>query len=238
MALSTSQLGLLHHRQGQTRRSNGQPHQQSHGPIRRQSLCLGKHLPIYTPTLTPPSNIYTDIISQDVVNEILAEDGSFRSSVFYNVLGDSFVSTAFHAARTADPTAKLYINDYNLDSATYAKTTGMVSKVRAWVAAGVPIDGIGSQAHLSEGQAPGVAKALQALCAVVDECAVTELDIKGAAAAEYQAVGTACLDIENCVGITVWGVRDSDSWRKQNNPLLFDADFKAKDAYNGLCSVL
>ncbi|KAF1972366.1 hypothetical protein BU23DRAFT_590120 [Bimuria novae-zelandiae CBS 107.79] len=174
-----------------------------------------------------------------VVNEMFAEDGGFRSSVFYNVLGEDFVALAFTTARAAGPTAKLYINDYNLDSPSYAKTKGLAAAVKKWVAAGVPIDGVGPQSHLG-GTWPisDVPAALKLVCANVSECAMTELDIKGASASDYTTAVKACLNKEKCVGVTVWGVSDKDSWRKGENPLLFNQGFKAKEAYNALCDVL
>lgn len=178
------------------------------------------------------------IYAWDIANEILDEQGGFRQSVWSRVLGgDAMVKIAFEAARKADPAAKLYINDYNLDSATAAKTKGMISKVTAWRAAGIPIDGIGSQSHLKPGQAKNVKAALAALCAAAPECAVTELDVEQASATEYAAAVKACVDIVNCVGVTVWGVSDADSWRKGTTPLLFDGNFAAKPAYAAVLEV-
>ncbi|RDB25725.1 Endo-1,4-beta-xylanase C [Hypsizygus marmoreus] len=72
--------------------------------------------------------------SWDVVNEPFNDDGTWRSMVFYNTMGTSYVSVALQAARAADPAAKLYINDYNIEG-TGAKSTAMVNLVKSLKAA-------------------------------------------------------------------------------------------------------
>jgi endo-1,4-beta-xylanase len=126
----------------------------------------------------------------------------------------------------------------SLDVATHPKTRGMIEKVKKWRAQGIPIDGIGSQSHIQPGSGSKTLAALQALCAAVPECALTEVDIRGSQPNDYVAVAKACLGVKNCVGATLWGVRDSDSWHRQDAPLLFDGAFKPKPAYTAVLQAI
>ena len=81
-------------------------------------------------------------ISPGAETAISNDDGTWRTDVFYNTLNTTYVAIALQAARAADPAAKLYINEYNLEYSG-AKANSMLSLVSSLKAAGVPLDGIG-----------------------------------------------------------------------------------------------
>ncbi len=82
----------------------------------------------------------------DVVNEAIEDDGTWRKSKFFKILGEDFIRLAFEYAREADPKAELYYNDYNM--AIQKKRNAVVAMVNKYKAQGVKIDGIGMQGHL------------------------------------------------------------------------------------------
>jgi endo-1,4-beta-xylanase len=180
------------------------------------------------------------IYAWDVVNEAFA-DGStqHRSSVFQNVLGNGFIEEAFRTARSVDPSAKLCYNDYNIENWSDAKTQGVYSMVKDFKARGVPIDCVGLQSHFGAGGPPaGFQTTLSNFAALGVDVQITELDIAQASTTAYANTVQACLNVARCTGITVWGIRDSDSWRTGENALLFDNSGNKKAAYNAVLTTL
>ncbi|MFJ8669107.1 endo-1,4-beta-xylanase [Streptomyces sp. NPDC093600] len=189
----------------------------------------------------------------DVVNEPLADDGTLRPSMWATALGESYIADAFRAARAADPAAKLYLNDYSTE-AVGPKSDGMYALVARLLAQGVPVDGVGFQAHLVLGQVPADLEAnLKRFADLGVDVAVTELDIRMRLPAteaklaqqktDYAAVIRACLAVKRCTGVTVWGFTDSDSWIPDFFPgegaaTPYDEDLAPKPAYHGIAEAL
>ncbi|MEU9046004.1 endo-1,4-beta-xylanase [Kitasatospora sp. NPDC048343] len=190
---------------------------------------------------TEMSHYKGKIYAWDVVNEAFADDGSgrHRSSVFQNVLGDGFIEEAFRTARNVDPSAKLCYNDYNIENWTDAKTQGVYTMVKDFKSRGVPIDCVGFQSHFGAGGPPSnFQTTLSDFAALGVDVQLTELDIAQASTTAYANAVNACLSVARCTGITVWGIRDSDSWRSGENPLLFDNNGNKKPAYGAVLTTL
>lgn len=82
----------------------------------------------------------------DVVNEAILEDGSYRKSKFYEILGEEFIPLAFQYAHEADPDAELYYNDYAMNMP--GKREGVVKLVSSLKEKGIRIDAVGMQGHM------------------------------------------------------------------------------------------
>ncbi|KAK0648042.1 glycoside hydrolase superfamily [Cercophora newfieldiana] len=192
----------------------------------------------------------------DVLNEAVADSGAWRDSVFLQVFGTDYFPLSFNLAKKYDPDTKLYYNDYNLEY-NGAKTNKAIELVQIIQNAGAPIDGVGFQAHLIVGSTPSranLATTLRRFTSMGVDVAYTELDIRhgslpAASSAlvtqgnDYANVVGSCLDVDRCVGVTVWGYTDKYSWIPSTFPgtgdaLIYDSNFQKKAAWTSVSSVL
>lgn len=113
----------------------------------------------------------------DVVNEAILDDGSWRESKFYRIIGKDFIPLAFQFAHEADPDAELYYNDYSM--ANEGKRNGVVELVKSLQSQGIRIDGVGMQGHLNMVFPPieEFEKSLLAFSKLGVNVMITELDL-------------------------------------------------------------
>ncbi|MDE6178739.1 MAG: endo-1,4-beta-xylanase, partial [Duncaniella sp.] len=175
------------------------------------------------------------IAEWDVCNEVLDDDQSIvrtdpdayklRPSIWATYIGEEFIDSAFVWARQADPSAKLYINDYNVEFAGNAKTEAYYNLIKRLKKSGLPIDGCGLQCHLTTGQLDTLKleRNIRRYAEIGLKCIITELDIALAnpyaadaldiQAREYGAITRIFLRNDNCPSMLVWGISDNHSWR-------------------------
>jgi|GEM_PF-745604 len=181
------------------------------------------------------------IAEWDVVNEAFADSGGRRQSNL-QATGNDWIDVAFQTARAADPTAKLCYNDYNIENWTWQKTQDVYAMVQSMKSRGIPIDCVGIQGHFNSGTAynPNFRTTLSSFAALGVDVAITELDVENADSRLdwWTGIVNDCLAVSRCIGITVWGVRDPDSWRASQNPLLFNGSGQKKAAYTAVLNAL
>ncbi len=207
------------------------------------------------------------IYAWDVVNEAYSDgSGSLRTGpcsasscpIWADSLGEAYIDTAFAEARRADPSALLFYNDYNIETAG-AKQDAAFALAQRLKAKNL-IDGIGFQGHLlvnADGTgAPTrdqMIASFQRFTALGLKVHVTELDVRvptGASQAVldkqaqvYGDVVSACRAVTGCEMIVVWGVLDSESWIPSTFPgwgsaLLWDGSWNKKATYTAVVNAL
>jgi endo-1,4-beta-xylanase len=180
------------------------------------------------------------IYAWDVVNEAISDrpDEYLRNSAWYRICGEEFIAKAFEYAHAADPNAILFYNDYN--EINPVKREKIYKLVKSLKDAGVPIHGVGLQAHwaINEPSVEELENTLSKFSSLGVQVQITELDIsvynkehnsrerkpedtvtvftaeKQAKQIEmYKRIFTAFEKYKkNISGITFWNISDRSSW--------------------------
>ena len=192
----------------------------------------------------------------DVLNEALeprhARPDGLRSWWLSRLMGEDYVAQAFRHVHRAAPHVKLYYNDFGIEYADRRSLANQVNLLKAlerWLKAGLPVHGLGIQAHLDTrmgGLDP--ARLRRFLADVADlglDIVISELDVREhrftasveerdqQVADETQRFLDAVLDEPRVRGIVAWGLSDRHSWLlsyydKRNRGNLYDDALQPK----------
>ncbi len=196
----------------------------------------------------------------DVVNECLDDDQTAvrtnpdgydlrRECVWTKAIGEDYIDSAFVYAHRADPEAKLYLNDYDVELQGKAKSVAFYNLAVRLKKAGIPIHGVGLQCHFSVGDVDSLklAQTFSRFAEVGLECIVTELDMGIASATDdlleeqarnYRVITDIVLNNEHCPNLVIWGLKDNNSWREASSPLLYTSGLSRKPAWYAVRSAL
>jgi len=216
-------------------------------PLNQVQAAMENHI------TTEATHYKGKLYAWDVVNEPFEENGTLRNSVFFQAMGAGYIADALRTARAADPNAKLYLNDFNIEGSG-PKADAMFNLVQSLIAQGVPINGVGFESHFILGQIPASLQAnMQRFAALGIDVAITELDDRiqlpatatslNQQATDFSNVEKACLAISRCVGVTQWAVGDPDSWIPGffsgfGAATMFDNNYQPKPAFTALVTLL
>jgi len=189
----------------------------------------------------------------DVANEAIENGLRTNNNNWYNTVGEDFVARAFeYAYQYKDEDQELYYNDfsfdYNVNNCEFALNTLLKEPIEnGW------IDGVGIQGHIDSNQNMDVIiNDAKMIYEKGLKCQITELDItiNGTDEANlnkqkdaYKLLTKRILE-SNDIGETdinafvVWGITDNASWKRGQNPLLYDSNYAKKPCYYGCLEAL
>ena len=196
----------------------------------------------------------------DVVNEAFNDDGSLRTSIWQQVIGNDYIDSAFVWTYRADPTAKLYLNDYSIEYSGSTKSNAILNYVKGMKTRKIPINGVGFQCHFFVNNIlySKIDQNIKAYALIGIEVAITELDVRikktdyetdsvtqlARQAENYRQMILLCINNSNCKTMVTWGFTDLYSWipnytsNLYDYSLIFDKNYNPKPAYTSMLNEL
>ncbi len=230
--------------------------------VDRETLLARMKAHIDTVVSRYKGNIY----AWDVVNEAVSDKSEelLRPSKWLEIAGEDFIAKAFEYAHAADPNAKLFYNDYN--ESMPEKREKIYSLVKSLKDKGVPIHGVGLQAHwnLENPSLDLIRQAIERYASLGMKLHITEMDISVfqhddrrtdlkapteemmvQQAERYGQIFSLFKEYSEFItSVTFWGAADDYTWLnnfpvrgRKNWPFPFDEKHKPKQSYFELLNV-